>query len=669
MSFTENLEQSSLVRHQIANCLEEIMAMLAEAETEGDRTSGRLSLSGEIEQLRITSNNLHQNRFKLLVLGDLKRGKSTFINALLGEKLLPSDVNPCTALLTVLKYGKQKQVTIYFKDSNYTETIDLETFKCKYTIDPREAKLLAKDERLAFPDVARAVIEYPLPLLKEGLEIIDSPGLNDTEARNELTLQYIYQCHAVLFIVKATQPFTLEERRYLRNYLSGDITTFFIINAIDEIKKSLIDPEDAQELQAARDKIHQVIRANLNSYLTPETYNKRVFEVSSLDALRQKLKDKEANLNNTGLPQFINVLNNFLNQEKAIAEFQQARKIASRVSHKVTEAVDRRIPLLDETIVALKQKIADIEPEFQELQDIKYNFETEIEQVKEKQSKAIADSFAEYILKLEETFEADFLASQPELNFTDFLDKNKRDEFQQHFKQAFERYLNDCLASWEFTAKQELSASFDRLNELGQKHRLNYERVIAAINKKLIGSRFTIDEYRHNWGQVSPWADNFSDIFFNVPDNVNGAINSFNTFWQTVLASICITISLRVIGLLFTGFALNIFGAILLGMGTVALQAEYVRRQFLEITKKEFVKYLPQIVESQKPVVYNAIQRCFDTYQEQVIDRINRDLESRQLELTNLLEQKENREINRDSEIKRLINLKNNITLQVEQIN
>ena len=669
MSLTKNLEQLSLVRHGIVNCLEEMTAILTEAEIQGENTSGKLSLGGEIEQLQTVSNNLRQNKFRLLVLGDMKRGKSTFINALLGEKLSPSDVNPCTALLTVLRYGKKKQVTIYFKDGSQSKTIDLVTFKQEYTIDYSEAKLLAQRQQLAFPNVDRAVIEYPLPLLKGGLEIIDSPGLNDTEARNELTLKYIYQCHGILFIFRAIQPCTLAERRYLKNYLQGDITTFFIINAWDEIEKGLVDPEDTEELNLAQTKIRQVFHANLAPYLTPETYTQRVFELSSLNALRQKNGDREADLTNTGMTQFVDALNSFLHQEKAIAEFKQGQRIATQIVNKVNQAVDRRIPLLDETISNLNQKIVAIEPEFQQLADIRDRFQQEIKQAKNKQTQKIADSFAEYILNLEQTFEADFLASQPDLNFADFLDKNKRDEFQTAFKQAFERYMNDRLASWEFSAKQKLSASFDRLNGLGQKHQLDYDQVIAEIDRKLLGSRFTVDKYSSNSNRVSPWADNISDIFFGVPDNINGTIDSFNTFWQTVLASICITIGLRIVGLLFTSVALNIFGAILLGFGTIALQAEYVRRQFLDLTKKEFIKYLPQIVESQKPLVINAIERCFDTYEKQAIDKINLDLESRQSELANLVEQKQNRQINRDVEIERLHRLKNNITAQLREIN
>ena len=70
--------------------------------------------------------------------------------------------------------------------------MDLQTFKQQYTINPDEAKELERVNALAFPDVDYAVIEYPLPLLAQGIEIIDSPGLNDTEARNKLSLEYVY---------------------------------------------------------------------------------------------------------------------------------------------------------------------------------------------------------------------------------------------------------------------------------------------------------------------------------------------------------------------------------------------------------------------------------------------------------------------------------------------
>ncbi|MBE9048789.1 dynamin, partial [Pleurocapsales cyanobacterium LEGE 10410] len=167
-------------------------------------------------------------------------------------------------------------------------------------------------------------------------------------------------------------------------------------------------------------KIRQVFQANLKPDLTPEG-DRRIFEVSALTALRRKIKDRAASLSGTGFPEFLNALDNFLNQEKAIAEFKQAYQVTQRVSHHLEQTINRRIPLLDETIVNLKQKIADITPEFDQLQTIKTNFQQEIEEIKQQESQAIANSFADYIMSLETTFAADFLDSQPEINYNDFL--------------------------------------------------------------------------------------------------------------------------------------------------------------------------------------------------------------------------------------------------------
>ncbi len=97
-SFINDLDRVAKVRSQIANSLKKISQTLKQGESEGKKTSGELGLFRDIEDLSKASTNLRQGVFRLLVLGDMKRGKSTFLNALIGENLLPSDVNPCTAL-------------------------------------------------------------------------------------------------------------------------------------------------------------------------------------------------------------------------------------------------------------------------------------------------------------------------------------------------------------------------------------------------------------------------------------------------------------------------------------------------------------------------------------------------------------------------------------------
>jgi len=232
--FSAHVEKATLIRRETAEVLETTAALLTESEAEGEKASGHLSLEQEIADLNDVSDNLRQGVFRLLVLGDMNRGKSTLLNALIGEKILPTGVNPCTALLTIVRYGDEKQVTVHFNDGKPAEAMGFDVFKERYTIPPDEAKKLEEEGKEAFPDVEYAVIEYPLDILEKGVELIDSPGLNDTEARNQLALNYISNFHAILFVMSAIEGFSQAERRYLDNYIEDrGLTTFFLINNWD----------------------------------------------------------------------------------------------------------------------------------------------------------------------------------------------------------------------------------------------------------------------------------------------------------------------------------------------------------------------------------------------------------------------------------------------------
>jgi hypothetical protein len=157
-------------------------------------------------------------------------------------------------------------------------------------------------------------------------------------------------------------------------------------------------------------------------------------------------------------------------------------------------------------------------------------------------------------------------------------------------------------------------------------------------------------------------------MFSSIPDNLNRGIHSFNMFWQSVLACVMVTLVLNIIGVVVASLTLSVLGGILVVTGVVALQAEYVRQQFISATKKEFVKYLPQIAEEQSQYIYEAVKKCFDTYEEQVCDRVKADINSRKAELDSLLTQKQSREIDILAETKRLKDLEADILYQLQQI-
>src|SRR6202050_760851 len=115
MNATEqNTLHSAEQRHSIAGVLRVLLA-ISDSGTRNDSLQGKL-LSLE---RKLASNQLH-----LAVLGQMKRGKSSFINALLGAEILPTGVLPVTAIITEIRYGPAPDASILYS-TGLRETVAL----------------------------------------------------------------------------------------------------------------------------------------------------------------------------------------------------------------------------------------------------------------------------------------------------------------------------------------------------------------------------------------------------------------------------------------------------------------------------------------------------------------------------------------------------------------
>ncbi|MDV2995411.1 MAG: Bacterial dynamin-like protein [Chroococcidiopsis sp. SAG 2025] len=267
-NFLKDLERVAQVRVEVANYLEQMAETIELAELEGKISSGGLGLNSHLEDMKAVENNLRQGVFRFLVLENMKQDKSTFLNALLGENLLSSNINSCTAVLTILRYGKEKKVTVYFNDDTKSEQLDFQQFIQTYTLDPSEAKQLEQDDRQAFPNVSYAVVEYPLPLLEKGIEIIDSPGLNEPEARLEGTgfPEFLGSLNTFLTkeraIAQLRQARTIACQAYTRTHEAIERRIPLLAQDVDRLKRKInsVEPE-FKKLTGIRDRFQQEIRS------------------------------------------------------------------------------------------------------------------------------------------------------------------------------------------------------------------------------------------------------------------------------------------------------------------------------------------------------------------------------------------------------------------------
>ena len=222
--------KSATVRSSFAKQLVEMSQIISQSEQQAKMkgASGALDISKLSENLEIEANILKDGKFRFLIIGDFNRGKSTILNVILGQNLLPMGVTPTTAIPTFIKYGKTEEVVVHKKSKgnqkvDRTERLSFKDYKQKYTLNSKEVKNAIKK---AFNSVANwlenldyAELYCPVDILSQGVEFIDTAGLNHTPEENLKTFSYISECHAIIFVLSADYQFTQQEREYLKTLL------------------------------------------------------------------------------------------------------------------------------------------------------------------------------------------------------------------------------------------------------------------------------------------------------------------------------------------------------------------------------------------------------------------------------------------------------------------
>jgi GTP-binding protein EngB required for normal cell division len=193
-------------------------------------------------QLAELQTRLSKGRLHFAVLGQFNRGKSTFINALLGIKALPTSVLPLTSVPTVIEYGAEKFCKIRFLDGREDLVIkdsdsEMENALRQYVAEENNPKNRYR--------VRDAAIACKSELLANGTILIDTPGFGSTHLHNtQTTLDLLIECDAALFLLSADPPMTQTELEFLRLVKERVPKLFFILNKVDLLAPPGLDEVD-----------------------------------------------------------------------------------------------------------------------------------------------------------------------------------------------------------------------------------------------------------------------------------------------------------------------------------------------------------------------------------------------------------------------------------------
>ncbi|MFP5212321.1 MAG: dynamin family protein [Acidobacteriota bacterium] len=289
--------------------------------------------------------------FNLVVVGQFKRGKTCFINALLGKSILPVAVVPLTSIVTVLRYGERLTVTVYFNDGR-EEAIDCESLS-EYVTEignPNNMK-----------EVREVVITYPSPYLKDGVRLIDTPGVGSVYQHNtDVAYKYLPQSDAALFLLSVDQPVSRAELDFLTDVRQYSDRIFFLLNKIDYVSESEVE----QSIRFSQKALEEVMGAG-----------GKIFPVSARLALSAKTGGSEDDLRGSRLPAFSEVLSRFLLHEKGKVLLLSVSNNLLRILAQVEFETELELKSLSTPLEEIREKVAAFEDKKREIVQERKNFD------------------------------------------------------------------------------------------------------------------------------------------------------------------------------------------------------------------------------------------------------------------------------------------------------
>jgi small GTP-binding protein len=241
--------------------------------------------------------------FLLVVAGEFNSGKSTFINALLGARVLPEGVTPTTDRINLLRHGDVEGERV------------LEEF------------LLER--------------QHPAELLRE-ISVVDTPGTNAVIRRHEeLTRDFVPRSDLILFVTSADRPFTESERAFLQHLAEWGRKILFVVNKTD----ILAGPSELAE-------VVDYVRRNADAVLGEPP---QVFAVSSRSALRAREEGTPAGWSASGFDEVERYLLETLDEEERVRlKLLNPLSVALRLTDSYRQMAFEGLKLLAEDVRAVE---------------------------------------------------------------------------------------------------------------------------------------------------------------------------------------------------------------------------------------------------------------------------------------------------------------------------
>ena len=665
------------IRCWFAQQLKEMAKTLGKAED--TVPSGSLDLNDVVNSLEDKSSKLEEGIFKFLIIGGFNRGKSSILNILLGkENLLPVGSTATTAFPIYVKFGQSERVVVHYKNK-LEEEITLKVFKEKFTLNSNPVKKQIQKLNISmsewFKPIDRAEIYLPLKLLEQGIEFIDTAGLNHQIDENNSTFERIGSCHAIFFVLSADQQVTADEEVCLKEYVKGKVNSvFFLINKWE----NLIDEGDSVVSQDKYEEVQEAFVDRLSACLDVEGeeirnwWGQRIFDIYAKKAL-QKLKSQKS-LEDTGFPDFLEVVNKFLGEGRLMAELFTAHAAVAAAYQTVSTVLKSLIATVDDKPEELRLKMEKANPHFEYMRDTCTSLRKSIDLQKKCTVSEVSESYRQFCQELIHNFDSKYNLPDPES-----LEAEKRNEYAEKISESFRKFQQDSLDNWNAKTQASILMKFNELNEeiFTSVDRYNArQKTISDILSQKLDAVGRAQQAKVYQGQSAAKSElTASDAAPVTGMLVGAAAGAALTGTAGVGGAALAHAGLLLVNPATGAFLVTPAGWVLLGSTAVAtiftafLGRRSEVKKFREAMKQKLEELLPEMTSDKRmSVIKDNTASLFDNFIE-IPQQMENNVNSLEKSLKTLLESKEKAETDSKTEKKALEKLEAEFSAQWQNIN
>lgn len=472
-----------------------------------------------VETMQEVANRLETQKFSIGVTGIIKAGKSTMMNALMGQDILGTAIRPETANLTTIKKADVSKAIVHFwaKDEwidiknsaldeqskkfvetsenldNFQNYISTESKSLDINIDTLDNYTSARQSNNLCNLVKEVELYLPLEFLDGGVAIVDTPGIDDPIVQREIiTREYLSSCSAILHLMNAKQSATQKDIEFIGDALidQGISSLLVVITRIDTLgsNKNEIDKKLAAIINHAKTNLEIYLNKRSNDDISDILAKLEFLPLAGKFALQHRIGESEKalkkgyELQDTGILEIENYLNSMLFGEKN----QRAKLAISNAYRTIEHSCTVYNTQLQENYDLIGLEKATIDKKLQLIKEEKEQVSIQLDEILEEIERE-ESGIKRDLESLKNTFELKFealrikLIDEISIYIIDKLykgDKPDEEEIKQYVETELKEFVSDITQWYQKQAQMRLEDSIDYIDT-------QYNQLVLPENVKI----------------------------------------------------------------------------------------------------------------------------------------------------------------------------------------